>query len=103
MSQIFERIRVDYDDDDVKTRVSSFLSSRHFSMFRGLDVDVRHGAVTVSGSLKSFYEKQVALNTCRRVAGVLTLIDRIEVDAADSAAIETAKTPDRSFAEVCVG
>jgi osmotically-inducible protein OsmY len=74
------RIRVDYDDTDVKTRVANFLNSRHFANLRGLTVECRHGAVTVAGNVDSFYEKQVALNSCRRVAGVLSLIDRIEVN-----------------------
>ena len=72
-------IRIDYPDDDVQLRVSRFLNSRHFSNFLELDVRVRHGQVTISGEVDSFYEKQVAMTSCQRVAGVLALVDRIRV------------------------
>ena len=72
-------VRIEYDDCDVQSRVQSFLRSRHFPTFQELDVDVHNGAVTLSGEVQSYYEKQVALNSCRRVAGVLTLVDEIDV------------------------
>ena len=74
-----QNIRIDYHDDDVKQRVSRFLSSRHFPAFRNIDVGVEHGAVTLTGEVESYYEKQVALTSCQRVAGVLTLVDEIDV------------------------
>ncbi len=66
-------------DEDVCQRVYSYLSSRHFPRFRDLEIEVRRGVVTVQGTVGSFHERQVALNSCRRVAGVLELIDAIEV------------------------
>lgn len=72
-------IRVDYPDDDVQLRVARFLCSKHFSNFNELDVQVEHGQVTVTGEVDSFYEKQVAMNSCQRVAGVLALVDQIRV------------------------
>ena len=77
------RIRVDYSDDDLQERVARFLTSRHFPAFRNIQVDVEHGTVTLSGRVFSFYEKQVALTTCQRVAGVLTLIDEIAVQGGE--------------------
>jgi osmotically-inducible protein OsmY len=74
------KTRTDHADKDLQSRVVTFLSSRHFPAFRNLSVSVSDGAVHVSGKLNSFYAKQVALNTCQRVAGVLELIDKIEVD-----------------------
>jgi osmotically-inducible protein OsmY len=74
--------RIDFPDHDVEKRVRTFLDSRHFPAFRKLQVDVDKGSVRLSGRLPSFYEKQVALNSCQRVAGVLHLIDAIDVDAA---------------------
>ena len=73
------RIRIEYPDDDLRQRISSFLGSRHFPAFRSLQVGVQNGSVTISGTVCSFYEKQVALDSCRRVAGVLSMIDRIVV------------------------
>ena len=74
-----QQIRIDYPDDDVRRRVSRFLYSRHFPAFRNLEIVVEHGAVTLTGEVHSYYEKQVAMTTCQHVAGVLTLIDEIDV------------------------
>ena len=71
--------RVVFPDKDVEQRVRTFLNSRHFPAFRWLKVDVENGSVRLSGILTTFYEKQVALNSCQRVAGVLQLIDEIGV------------------------
>ena len=71
--------RVDFPDQELQFRVKSFLSSRHFPGFEMLEVSARNGAVTLSGKVDSFYEKQIAISSCQRVAGVLELIDRIKV------------------------
>lgn len=71
--------RIEFPDEDLRVRVASFLKSRHFPAFENLEVDVNDGSVTLSGSLSSFYEKQVALSSCQRVAGVLALIDHVDV------------------------
>ena len=73
-------ISVGYPDEDILRRVTGYLSTRHFPNFRELDVEVDQGSVTVSGRLPSYYEKQVAINTCQRVAGVIELIDEIVVE-----------------------
>ena len=78
--QVAKKIRIDYPDDDVRQRVSRFLNSRHFPAFRNLDIEVEHGAVTLSGNVQSYYEKQIAMTSCQHVAGVLSLIDEIVVE-----------------------
>jgi osmotically-inducible protein OsmY len=72
-------IRIGYSDDDIGRRVSSLLMSQHFPAFRRLRVDVHNGVVTLSGKVYSYYEKQVAITSCGNVAGVLSLIDQIDV------------------------
>lgn len=71
--------RVEFANDALSQRVKSFLCSRHFPEFRDLSIEVDDGAVTLSGTLSSHYQKQIALNSCRRVAGVLETLDNIEV------------------------
>ena len=73
------QIRADYADEDLKRRVAGFLNHLHFPNIHELNVTVEHGVVSVNGVVPSYYEKQVALNACRRVAGVLVLDDQIEV------------------------
>jgi osmotically-inducible protein OsmY len=75
------KVRVDYSDQDIQFRVGSYLRSRHFQTLREIDIDVENGTVTLAGTVGSFYEKQIALNSCLRVAGVLHLIDHLSVSA----------------------
>ena len=73
-------LRNDCQDREVERRILNFLGSRRFASFDRLRVDVLDGHVTIRGHLDSYYEKQVALHTCQRVAGVIDLVDQIEVD-----------------------
>ena len=77
--EAIKQIRIDYPDEDVRCRVSRFLNSRHFPAFRYLDITVEHGAVTLTGEVQSYYEKQVAMTSCQHVVGVLSLTDEISV------------------------
>jgi osmotically-inducible protein OsmY len=76
--------RIGFGDEDVLWRVQSYLCSKQFPVFRDLQVQVHRGEVTITGKVDSFHERQVALNCCRRVAGVLKLIDQIEVSSPPS-------------------
>lgn len=78
-----QRLRIDFPDQELEFRVKSFLSSRHFPGFENIKVNVVNGSVTLSGSVSSFYEKQVAMNSCQRVAGVIKLVDQIGVESAN--------------------
>ncbi len=66
-------------DQDLKQRVSDYLLSRQMFALRNLDVQTDQGVVTLTGQVATFYEKQIALNVCRRVAGVYQLVDHVEV------------------------
>lgn len=88
-------IRVDYPDDDLRKRIESFLRSRHFSALRNLEVCVAAGVATLKGEVGTFYEKQVALDACRRVAGVLCTVDRMQVEQRPES-VGLVRTPDLS-------
>ncbi|MBW3595927.1 MAG: BON domain-containing protein [Planctomycetes bacterium] len=66
-------------DQDLKRRIVNFLHQRHVPSLRGINVLVRDGVVTMRGVVDSFYHKQLCLNCCQRVAGVVQLNDEIEV------------------------
>lgn len=74
-------IAVVYRDEDIALRVRGFLARQHFPTLQELDLEVERGELTLRGSVRSFYEKQVAMSICRRVPGVLTFIDEVAVDA----------------------
>lgn len=69
----------DVSDDDLARRTTAFLASRGFHSFRNLRVSAESGVVRISGQLRSWHEKQVAQESCQRVAGVRQVIDSTEV------------------------
>ena len=68
-------------DHDLARRVLSFLAQRQMPALRRILVEVQNGTVVLKGRVQSFYERQLCLSCCQRVAGVVRLIDQIEVAA----------------------
>ncbi len=66
-------------DRDLERRVSNFLAARHLPTLRRLEVAADNGIVTLRGRVHSFYEKQLCQCACRRVAGVVNMVDAIVV------------------------
>lgn len=66
-------------DMDLERRVISFLWGRHVPSLRHVTVEAADGIVTLRGQVRSYYEKQLCHDCCRRVAGVLRLIDSLNV------------------------
>lgn len=66
-------------DRDLESRVVHYLADRQLPALRRLRIEAQDGTVTLRGELPSFYEKQIAIHSCRRVAGVHSLIDAVEV------------------------
>jgi hypothetical protein len=66
-------------DRELERRITSFLAGRHVPGLRSLEVHARNGVVTVRGRVMTFYEKQLCNQCCRRVAGVLQLINEVDV------------------------
>jgi osmotically-inducible protein OsmY len=66
-------------DRDLEQRVINYLSGRHIPSLRRLAVDVNNGTVTLRGRVQSFYEKQLSQACCKRVAGVIHFVDRVDV------------------------
>jgi len=67
-------------DRELQRRVRSFLSNRLPQSSR-LRIEADNGVVTVQGTHTSFYHKQLCINCCQRVAGVVQLIDGTKVIA----------------------
>jgi osmotically-inducible protein OsmY len=68
-----------FDDIDLQHRVQLYLESRQTPEFRDLTVEVDNGVVRVCGTLDNVNEREKALNICRRVAGVIQLVDEIRI------------------------
>ena len=68
----------DRQDRDVERRVTNYLA-QHFPRLRTVEVEARQGVVTIAGHVNTFYERQLCINCCQRVAGVMALNDKVEV------------------------
>ena len=71
-------------DRDLERRVTAFLADRNLPALRRLGVRSHRGVVTLRGQVRSFYEKQLGGQSARRVAGVIDVIDAIQVASDDS-------------------
>jgi osmotically-inducible protein OsmY len=60
-------------------RITTQLAETNRANLRRLSVDVQAGEVTLRGNVSSFYERQIAIQTCRELTGTGRLIDAVEV------------------------
>jgi osmotically-inducible protein OsmY len=65
-------------DTELSNRVQSSLGTLRL-VARNIDAKVGKGAVVVEGTVRSFYERQLAIACVRRVAGVRQVVDLIHV------------------------
>lgn len=79
-TQLVDQLPEDGPDSNLKRRIVNFLAQRHVASLRRIRVEVEGGRVRLRGRVGSFYEKQLCLNCCQRVAGVRRIDDQIEVD-----------------------
>jgi osmotically-inducible protein OsmY len=78
-SMFLTHVTLKHADRELRTRVVNYLFGQHVSHLRHLDVEARRGVVTLRGQVHTFHQKQLCLNCCQRVAGVLQINDQIEV------------------------
>ena len=70
---------VSSEDSQLARRVKLFLGSQPRPALRYLQVEASGSTVTLRGLVTTFYERQLALQSSRRVAGVGQLVDEITV------------------------
>lgn len=68
-------------DEDLEHRLVNFLYERDVPERRTVQLDVHGGTVVVSGRLRSRHSKWLCIECCRHVAGVIKLVDELEVQA----------------------
>ncbi len=66
-------------DRDLEHRVMAGLHGRSSAASRQIIVRADNGTVTIRGTVTSFYQKQLCIEACRSVPGVVTLVDEVEV------------------------
>ncbi len=66
-------------DADLKRRITNFLFLQHYSDLRRMEVEADNGVITIRGRVPSFHQRQLCINCCQRVAGVVQINDEILV------------------------
>ena len=64
---------------DLRRRLNRLLDQQGYGPHRTLALSVERDVVVVQGRVPTFYQRQVAVECLKRVAGVTQVIDRIEV------------------------
>jgi len=72
---------LDADSAVLHQRVRLFLDGSHIPTLRRVAVEINGDAVLLRGTVRSYHEKQIAIQFASRVAGVRRVIDMIEVPA----------------------
>jgi len=66
-------------DHELERRIRNFLGGLSLPALRDLELEVRNGAAVITGRVRTFYEKQLATSCCQRVAGVLNVLNEVQV------------------------
>ena len=80
-------------DRDLEHRLRNFLGGRFRNATRELQVESRWGVVTLRGCVPSYYQKQLLQESCWRVAGVVGLLNVLDVAPDNSRSHRPAPLP----------
>lgn len=69
-------------DQSIERGILEFLKARHISGLSITEVHADHGIATVRRIAKTSFAKRVYWECCRRVSGVRTVVDQVELNAA---------------------
>ena len=65
---------------DLAYRVALFLQQQRVATGSHLRIEARGGTVTLRGQVRSFHQRQLVHTLARHVAGVLQVIDELDVE-----------------------
>ena len=69
-------------DSELEHRLANFLHQRGVPGGNSVRLDAQGGVVAVSGELPTRYAKWLCIECCRRVAGVIKVIDNMQIHSA---------------------
>ena len=67
------------EDASLRALVEDKIAALRRQSLREVHVDADHGAVTLSGRVGSYYERQLILAACDEVSGVVDIVDQVVV------------------------
>ena len=65
------------------SRVKTFLAAQHFPALAKIEIEADGDSIRLGGRVGSFYERQLAIACCKRVAGVRKIVDCLEFASRD--------------------
>ena len=68
-----------HQDADLERRIANYLLGHKIPALKEIEVHSDRGEVTLRGHVASFYQRQLCISCCRHVAGVIDVIDKIQV------------------------
>lgn len=69
----------DTSDRELETRVREAITNHGRHSLNHVSIRVDEGVVTLYGTVKSFYERQLCIRACQQLGDIRQLIDKIEV------------------------
>ena len=79
-------------DEEIVRLAANLLAMSNRGSLSLLQFESCNGELTITGAVESYYEKQIALNCCRSVPGVVLVIDQVEVYSVPKASSRSAVT-----------
>ncbi len=76
---------------EIKRRIVNLLWQRGGPWLATVDVRFDRGTATLSGTVRSFHERQLCLVCCRHVPDVHQVVDELKVDYATEVVIASAE------------
>ena len=73
-------LQVDSVTEEVTKRIEALLWQCGGPCFAKVDTQFKHGTATLSGTVRSFHERQLCIACCQHVPGVHHVIDHLIVD-----------------------
>ena len=70
----------DRQDTDLRERVALLVQQRGLAFDSNVHIEARGGVVTLRGTVPTYYRRQLLYSSARRVAGVLEVVDQLEVE-----------------------
>lgn len=87
-------------DFELEQRIANFLYQRRVPHCGSVRLNAQSGTVVVTGKLRSRRAKWLCLECCRRVAGVIEVVDQVRVGAARNKPKRKAETVGARYCEL---
>jgi hypothetical protein len=92
----------DIGDADLLTRVGIALTLRLKHTPHRVNISVDRGTVTLRGAVPTFYDRQLAIEITRRVAGVMRVIDELTVPQSHDGQKTSSSNPQRQSSTIAL-